>query len=678
MSNFKILIVAILSLTLLSSALLAGGLPLKNLSKDELKVIQLTHPGRYGKQMPTRDEDEFMTLRWMVSTDGAENWSEIYGAGDLGMWEEQNGEVVPAWGNASYDFGAAATPGNYLHFVVILNSFSDLRNPNNRVNGIYDVRVDMDRNVAIYLIAPEGEDEFAFSDVGIDQQGNLYAVWTKIINGSDCVIMASKSTNNGQNWSDPIQIGAGLDVASPFVHISYHVADYFYVIYLVPNLETGVFDNKVIKMASSMEGQPELFDVGAASMMNITYYIGSSNPIDQDWNNGQVYFAVRSENHGATIVGSYAGGDWTLERIPGAQRYPSVALDQGGQNGVPYVFSNFGVPAAGGYHKNWYTYDESGYGGGNWIIPPIALDSVLYNGVRDLLYCHQGIWTSEGRLVSGCNVWGQMTPEGFQVNYSDNNGETWHGPIKLWSIFDDGLMGGYIAQNIIVPGFDNVVFVAFCGKYGETDFTGPAISNVNLSSYVLNQPWIVSAEVSDPSGIAYTDCNWRLAGVEEWEYAEADSGNIDEEGNGTYFYTIPSDTINGRALADGDSVWFFVYAQDVLANDGFGYENLIIVGRSWAGVSRQVEIPQENSLGINYPNPFNNSTVIPFALNRSQFVRIQVWDVNGKLVETLFNGRTTAGHHEVTWNSGNAPSGIYLYTLETSSGRFVGKMTLVK
>jgi len=678
MPKSKLFTVAALSLALLVSALWAGGLPLKNNLGDDRPVVQLSHPGRYVKNMPARDEDDFMTLRWMVSRDGAVNWSEIYGAGDLGMWEVDDGDTIPAWGNASYDFGAAVAPGNFLHFVVILNSFSDIRNPNQRVNGIYDVRVDMDRNVVINLIAAEGNDHFAFSDVGIDQQGNLYAVWSKIISDSVCVLMASKSTNNGAAWSNPIQIAAGLAPGSPYTHITYHVAQHFYAIFLVPNTETGVYDHKVAKMAATMQGNPEVINLGAASMMNITYYIGSSNPIDQDWNNGQLYFAVRSENHAATIIGSSTGGEWTLERIPGAQRYPSIGLDQGGQNGMPFVFSNFGVPAPGGYHKNWYSYDESGYGGGNWIIPPLVLDSLLYDGARDLLYCHQGVWTSSGRLVSGCNVWGQFTPEGFQVNHSDNNGETWANPQKLWSIFDDGLMGGYIAQNIIVPGFDNAVFVAFCGQYGETDFDGPDIAGVTLSSFALGQPWIVTANVSDPSGIGYTDCNWTLADSMSWEYAEADSGNVDDEGNGMYYYTMPSDTMNGRALANGDSIWFFIYAQDALANDGFGYENLIIVGQGWTGVSRRVEIPAENSLGMNYPNPFNSSTVIPFALSHGQFMRIQVWDTNGRLVATLFDGRTTAGRHEVIWKGEGAPSGIYLYTLETSRERFVGKMTLIK
>ncbi|MBM3329366.1 MAG: hypothetical protein FJY67_07845, partial [Calditrichaeota bacterium] len=451
MPKSKLFVTMLLAAAFVASTAMAVPKPVKKVFGDDGRVTQLSHPGRYSRDLPGRDEDDFMTFRYMKSTDGGDNWSEIMGTGDTGMWELNNdGDTVSAWGEASYDFGAVVGRNNSLHFVAVLNAYSDIRNQG-RVNGVYDVRVGENGNLSYNLIAREEGGTFTWSDAGVDRDNNIYAIWVKAVNDSTAEIWAAKSTNNGSSWGNMVRLVADADPTYNFPHMTYHVGEFFYVIFERPNLDTGVYDHYIVKMAASMQGNPTIVNPQAASGVYFSYYVGSVNAIDQDWNNGQVYFSVRSENNAATIVGSSTGGDWTIERLNGAQRYPGVALDQGGNNGTPWVFSNFGPPAADTYHKNWLTYDESGYNGGNWILPPMVLDSVLYNGVRYLLYCHQGVWTSSGRLISGCNVWGQFTPEGYQINVSDDGGANWQGPQELWS-FDDGLRGGYIAQNIILAG----------------------------------------------------------------------------------------------------------------------------------------------------------------------------------------------------------------------------------
>ena len=84
------------------------------------------------------------------------------------------------------------------------------------------------------------------------------------------------------------------------------------------------------------------------------------------------------------------------------------------------------------------------------------------------------------------------------------------------------------------------------------------------------------------------------------------------------------------------------------------------------------------SLGQNYPNPFNNSTVIPFTLNKASEVTLTVFDISGRLVETLHDGTTAAGHHEIAWHGEGVGSGVYFYILNSGSQRHVGKMTLIR
>jgi|GEM_PF-979069 len=89
-------------------------------------------------------------------------------------------------------------------------------------------------------------------------------------------------------------------------------------------------------------------------------------------------------------------------------------------------------------------------------------------------------------------------------------------------------------------------------------------------------------------------------------------------------------------------------------------------------------LPQECRLEQNYPNPFNSSTVLSYQLPVASHVRLQVYDTAGRLVETLVDGWRSAGMHELTWDAGALPSGLYFAKLE--AGRYVGmqKLVLVK
>ncbi|HMN26367.1 MAG TPA: T9SS type A sorting domain-containing protein, partial [Ignavibacteriaceae bacterium] len=62
----------------------------------------------------------------------------------------------------------------------------------------------------------------------------------------------------------------------------------------------------------------------------------------------------------------------------------------------------------------------------------------------------------------------------------------------------------------------------------------------------------------------------------------------------------------------------------------------------------------------NYPNPFNAKKKIKYKLNnQSQRVRLSIYDVNGKLVEKLFDGIQADGTHTVNWNASKYSSGTY-------------------
>jgi len=93
--------------------------------------------------------------------------------------------------------------------------------------------------------------------------------------------------------------------------------------------------------------------------------------------------------------------------------------------------------------------------------------------------------------------------------------------------------------------------------------------------------------------------------------------------------------------------------------------------------------PTKVELRGNYPNPFNPETRIAFDLPRDMQVRLAVYDIKGRLIQTLADGQLGAGRQEVIWNGcdsagRNAASGVYLYHLVTAEGVQTGRMVLSK
>ncbi|MCH7612365.1 MAG: T9SS type A sorting domain-containing protein [Candidatus Marinimicrobia bacterium] len=89
-------------------------------------------------------------------------------------------------------------------------------------------------------------------------------------------------------------------------------------------------------------------------------------------------------------------------------------------------------------------------------------------------------------------------------------------------------------------------------------------------------------------------------------------------------------------------------------------------------------IPNNFKLYPAYPNPFNPTTTIWFSVETNSHASLQIFDITGRLVETLINKPLTRGEHEIIWNAGHFPSGVYFVRLQ--SGEFVEnqKVILIK
>jgi uncharacterized protein (DUF1501 family) len=123
--------------------------------------------------------------------------------------------------------------------------------------------------------------------------------------------------------------------------------------------------------------------------------------------------------------------------------------------------------------------------------------------------------------------------------------------------------------------------------------------------------------------------------------------------------------------------WFGLPAPDVDGVLGRTFSRLDLVAAK-ATASEASSLPAAFRLAQNYPNPFNPETTIAFTLARPGPVSLRVFDLRGRLVETLVDGVRPAGEHTVRLRAAGWPSGPYLYRLETPAGTQSRKMILLK
>lgn len=214
---------------------------------------------------------------------------------------------------------------------------------------------------------------------------------------------------------------------------------------------------------------------------------------------------------------------------------------------------------------------------------------------------------------------------------------------KASIFFNFGVTGATAGERTYY--FDDMAFGITPVPVELTSFT----ASVTESGVVLN--WSTATEVNNRG----------------FEIEKSENGNWNAigfvEGNGTVTstrnYTYTDVTAPGK----------YSYRLKQIDFDGsFTYSNAV-----------EAEfMPSEFSLGQNYPNPFNPETKISFTLPVQENVTIKVFDLTGKEVKTLVNGKMEAGKHSVTLNAEGLSSGVYFYQMTAGSFTSVKKLSVLK
>jgi len=135
------------------------------------------------------------------------------------------------------------------------------------------------------------------------------------------------------------------------------------------------------------------------------------------------------------------------------------------------------------------------------------------------------------------------------------------------------------------------------------------------------------------------------------------------------------DRNNTKVMSDGDSIWIHEGScvGDICQNEQgvetYNYQNNVnntkrrlYVDSSNIGINTGLVVPKINFVSQNFPNPFSSATSIKYGVCQFAKVTIEVYDLNGKLIDKLVNKNQKPGRYLVKWDSHDNSNGIYIYS----------------
>jgi hypothetical protein len=200
-------------------------------------------------------------------------------------------------------------------------------------------------------------------------------------------------------------------------------------------------------------------------------------------------------------------------------------------------------------------------------------------------------------------------------------------------------------------------------------FTGnPSYLNypADITTDVWNNVYVVGGTGHNMYGYArdYITIKYDAAGNEQWNmrygqyYLGTDYGvEIELNSDGDVIVSGVSDDATSLA----DDIVTISYAQDQSGTD-YSDNNL----------------PGPIELMPAYPNPFNSQTIISYSLPTDEAVKLDIFDLLGNNVATIFDERQSAGFHKIAWNADGLPSGIYFYRIKTDNYCESWKVVLIR
>ena len=107
-------------------------------------------------------------------------------------------------------------------------------------------------------------------------------------------------------------------------------------------------------------------------------------------------------------------------------------------------------------------------------------------------------------------------------------------------------------------------------------------------------------------------------------------------------------------------------------------ENILLKKITLTAIEVEIDKPKEYTLLESYPNPFNPDATIAYSLVNEGETDIRIFDLQGKLVEVLYQGYQTAGSHKLLFRAEDLAAGVYICRLQSAELIRTKKLILLK
>jgi photosystem II stability/assembly factor-like uncharacterized protein len=269
-----------------------------------------------------------------------------------------------------------------------------------------------------------------------------------------------------------------------------------------------------------------------------------------------------------------------------------------------------------------------------------------------------------------------------------------------WAIDSAGFMRGLSSRSVISFSTDKQGSI-YLGTGGGLLLTRPISGGTWMPDTVglgTDQIFSMAADKAGNFYVGGLNTGLRKKSVSGWQSMSLPQGlsgcyahrlSIDSTGA---LFAVFADWYNWRGVystTDGGTTWrncgFDKLGMNLLVS--YGDTTYVVTQAkgiakltrsSGTGFVMDAETPSSYRLLNNYPNPFNPTTSIRYELAKESAVTIKIFDILGREIETLVNGRQKSGSHRIEWNARNAASGIYFYQMRADAFCQTKKMILQK
>ena len=145
---------------------------------------------------------------------------------------------------------------------------------------------------------------------------------------------------------------------------------------------------------------------------------------------------------------------------------------------------------------------------------------------------------------------------------------------------------------------------------------------------------------------------------------------------------LTNDALVAEFLTNGNTTTIMIVNPNsnslFTTNNDFTIESVLAASNSEDYMKTKINVPSDFIIGEAYPNPFNPTTQMSLTLNTAADVVVNVFNMNGQLVDVLANGQMSSGSYSFTWDGTNASSGVYFIKTQVGSEIHSQKIMLVK